>query len=75
MACRVPEECPKVIADLCMACTSTSAKKRPSAQEAMNIIEESFLAIPGTSVGASAVAIPAADLPATNLNTHEPATL
>ena len=47
--CRVPEECPVAIATLCLACTSTMAKDRPSAQEAMDVIEGSLLVIPGTS--------------------------
>lgn len=47
--CRVPEECPEDIARLCLACTANSARARPSAQEAMDVIEGSLLVIPGIS--------------------------
>ena len=55
-SCRTPEECPSVIADLCLACTSQDAKKRPTAQEVMGVIENSLLVIPGTSIAEVAAA-------------------
>ena len=56
ISCRTPEECPSVIADLCLACTSQDAKKRPTAQEVMGVIENSMLVIPGTSIAEVAAA-------------------
>ena len=64
--CRVPEECPKVIFDLCVACTSNSPRRRPTAKQAMDVIEESLLVIPGTGVAAPLVAAPFADDSAAN---------
>ena len=45
--CRVPEECPKAILDLYLACTAFDAGKRPKAPQIMKTIEDSMLAIPG----------------------------
>ena len=56
ISCRTPEECPSAIADLCLACTSQNAKKRPTAQEVMGVIENSLLVIPGTSIAEVAAA-------------------
>jgi serine/threonine protein kinase len=37
--CRVPEECPKSIADICRACLQRNPKLRPSAARVMEIVD------------------------------------
>ena len=46
MLCRVPGECPQMLVDLYLSCTSFEAKKRPSAVQIMRAVEEAMLAIP-----------------------------
>lgn len=43
---RVPGECPQMLVDLYLACTSFEAEKRPSAVQILQAIEEAMLAIP-----------------------------